>query len=115
MKQGNDFMVDMLDLDSPEATGDVVWRACRPTGARVLNSDVWFTVPFQAQKQGLLVEVDPGIQRREHALRVRAYGDQVVRLSIAFTGELSGDDSPMLELHPSLAVEPLSVREMEAG
>jgi alpha-D-xyloside xylohydrolase len=115
MKQGNDFMVDLLDLDAPEAAGDVIWRACRPTGARVVDGDAWFTVPFQAQKRGLLVEVDPQVPRKEVQLRVRAYGDQIVRLSIAFDGELPGENSPMLELHPSLAVEPLSVRETVAG
>jgi alpha-D-xyloside xylohydrolase len=115
MKQGNDFMVDMLDLDAPEAAGDRIWRACRPTGARVQGEDIWFTVPFQAQKQGLLVEVDPQTERQEYQLRVRAYGEQVVRLSIAFGGEAPGDDSPMLELHPSLVVEPLSLRETDVG
>ena len=49
MKQANNFARDMLDLDVPEAAHDVVWRACRPVGARTADGDVFFTVPFQAQ------------------------------------------------------------------
>ena len=94
MKQGNDFMVDLLDIDSPEAAGDVIWRACRPTGTRVVDGDAWFTVPFQAQKRGLLVEVDPHVPCKEVQLCVRAYGDHIVRLSIAFDGELLDDNDP---------------------
>ena len=45
MKQGNDFMVDMLDFDLPEAQQDVLWRAYVPTAAEVGNSDIFLTVP----------------------------------------------------------------------
>ena len=116
MKQGNDFMVDLLDLDLPEAADDVLWRACRPTGARAVGGDVWLTVPFQAQEPGLLVEADLETTRRDVQLRVRAYGDQIVRLSAAFAGVTPGDDGPMLdEMHPSLAAVSLSVRETGSG
>ena len=33
IKQNNNFVVDMLNLETPEAADDVLWRACRPTSA----------------------------------------------------------------------------------
>ena len=114
MKQGNDFMVDMLDFGAAEAGDDVLWRACRPVAVRVVDGVVEIMLPFQAQKPGLLHEPDPSIERQLHKLLVRAYGDSAVRLSIAFAGAL-WDDSPMLRLHPDLAQVPLEVQAREDG
>ena len=59
MKQANNFMIDMLDLDLPQASDEILWRACRPTKIdNALNGDVFITIPFQAQKPGLSVEAD---------------------------------------------------------
>ncbi len=114
MKPGNDFMIDMLDFDLPAARADMLWRACKPTAARVVQGAVVFTVPFQAQKHGMQVEADPEIARRDCELWVRAYGDAVLRLSIAFE-DARIDDSPMLEVHESLAPQPLVVLPTERG
>jgi hypothetical protein len=43
MKRGKDSMIDMLDLGTPEAAENVVWRTCRPTGAKVADGNVWFS------------------------------------------------------------------------
>ena len=120
MKQANDFLIDMLDFDTPETADDILWRACRPTEVNAVNSDVYLTVPFQAQKKGLVVEADSGIARKEYKLRVRAYGDGIIRLSIAFGDALPDDanpglDSPMLEMHDSLVVEALSAQTTDSG
>lgn len=115
MKQGNDFMVDMLDLGSPEAADDVLWRACRPTAAWEEDGDVVLAVPFQAQKQSLLVDVDPDVPRQETDLRLRAYGAGIMRLTVALEGEALGHDSPMLELDASVAPVSLAVVATDAG
>ncbi|MBN1867100.1 alpha-xylosidase [Candidatus Sumerlaeota bacterium] len=114
-------MQDILDLEQPEAEEDRVWRACRPTAAREADGDVFLTVPFEAQKKrdprkrGFKLEPDPETARRDFDLRLRAYGDAIVRVSLAFAGQARGDDGPMLDLHDSLRREALSVRETETG
>jgi alpha-D-xyloside xylohydrolase len=119
MKQTNDFMVDMLDLEKPEAANDVLWRACTPTRARAAHGDVVLTVPFQAQIPGLLVEADREKPRRDYVLRVRAYGDSVVRITVDFSAQIpvgkAADVSPMLEIHPSLCPQPLRVVRTDNG
>ena len=116
MKQANDFMVDMLDLELPEASNDILWRACRPTQIDTAsNGDVFITIPFQAQQPGLSVEADLEIPRREYRLRIRAYGDDILRLSISFIGETPEDSSPMLELGESLCMTPLAVQTTDSG
>jgi len=121
MKQTNDFLIDMLDFDAPETANDTLWRACRPTGIGCAsNGDIFLTIPFQAQKKGLAVEADSEIARKEYRLWVRAYGDSIIRLSIAFADPMPDDvnpglDSPMLEIHDSLVVEALSAQTTDSG
>lgn len=116
MKQANDFLIDMLDFDAPETADDTLWRACRPTGISCAsNGDAFLMIPFQAQKKGLEVEANSEIARKEYKLRVRAYGDSILRLSIAFDESGPDDDSPMLEMHDSLVVETLSAQTTDSG
>lgn len=124
MKQANDFMIDMLDTDSPEAVSDVLWRACRPVDvSNTPDGDIVLVIPFQAQKipfqanGGLAIEDNQDLPRRTYALRVRAYGNRLMRLSIAFAGSSAfpDADSPMLAMDESLLVEPLSARATTTG
>lgn len=118
MKPNNCFMANMLDMELPDASKDVFWRACRPTAAKAVDGDVILTVPFQAfrtEKPGIRVKPNEATPRKSYALRVRAYGDEIIRLSIAFTGELPADDSEMLELHSSIKHTPLAVETTETG
>lgn len=118
MKQTNRFVNDMLDYDLPEAAGDVLWRACRPTGAHVSGDAVVLEVPFQAQKRGgalTAIVADDGCPRVNRELVVRAYGDSVIRVTLAVDGEIPGDESVMLEWHESLKPEPLSVKQTDKG
>jgi alpha-D-xyloside xylohydrolase len=116
VKQTNNFLFDMLDMETPEATDDILWRACRPTGiSRTSNGDLFLIVPFQAQKQEWTVEADPEIPRKEYKLRVRAYGDSIIRLSVAFADVLPDDNSPMLAKHNSLTANPLSIQTTDTG
>jgi alpha-D-xyloside xylohydrolase len=77
MKQGNDFLTDMLDLGTAASAGDVIWRACRPTRVEELDGDVLLLVPFQAQKSSMAVAADLATDRKCYPIRVRAYGDQL--------------------------------------
>jgi alpha-D-xyloside xylohydrolase len=114
MKQGNDFMVDMLDFDLPQTRSDVLWRAYKPTAAAAVDGDVILTVPFQAQTGGTRPVADLAEPQASYRLRLRAYGDSALRVSVAFDGEL-WEESAMLDLDPSLHVQPLSVTATETG
>lgn len=118
MKQGNDFMVDLLDFDLPEAQADVLWRACKPVSATHLADEVVLSVPFQAQKGGMRPEADLDVPQRTFDLRIRAYGDAqggaVLRLSVVFAGD-PVDSSPMLAFDPSLELQPLAVEQTAEG
>ncbi len=117
MKQGDRFQTAMLDFDDPASDGDVIWRACEATGAEARDGVALVTVPFAAQ-DGRSFIPDSGKARREHRLEVRAYGDEVVRISVSF-GDDPADgaaaDSPMLCWDPSLELQPLSVRAARPG
>jgi alpha-D-xyloside xylohydrolase len=115
LQQGNDFMRDMLDLETPEAAHDVLWRACIPQAAEAINGDVYVTVPFEAQRPGLVIHADHETPRKNYRLRLRAYGPEVIRFSIAFLGDLPGDEGPMLALDKTLTHTPLNVREAANG
>ncbi len=114
MKQGNDFMVDMLDFDLPEAEDDVLWRAYKPTAAAAVEGDVILTVPFQAQTRGTRPAVAADEPQAVYRIRLRAYGDVALRVSVAFAGDV-WEDSAMLDLDPALALQPLAVSETNTG
>jgi alpha-D-xyloside xylohydrolase len=91
-----------------------IWCVGRPTAAAVHDGDVLLTAPLQAQKPGDFW-ADDSVPARECQVRVRAYGPATLRLSVAFDGSQAGDQSPMLELDPSMARVPLSVRAVKCG
>lgn len=116
MKQANNFMIDMLDLELPEASDDILWRACRPTKIdSAANGDVFITIPFQAQKPGLTVEAALEIPRKEYKLRLRAYDKDILRLSLSFADEWPSDVSPMLAMDETLHIVPLAVQKTDEG
>jgi len=116
MKPSQHYLQGMLDLDSPEAAEDVVWTAGRPTAARTdENGAVTIDVPFRAVAAGPNRKLNDDEPTRAHRLVVRAYGDSVVRVSMALDGEPPGDKGHMLQLHESLIPEPLAVKPTGSG
>ena len=114
MRQANDFMMDMLDMDDPAAAADIIWRACRPTDVREQDGEVLIAIPFHPQAKGLKVAPDEAVPRRQHELRLRAYGGGAVRLSIVFDGHIL-DESPMLDWHVTMKKQPLSAARTKRG
>lgn len=106
MKQTNYQLIDFLDFDPAFPGNEALWRACTPTGISEENGDILINIPFQKQKNGPEIIPDTGTPRKEFILKLRAYGEKILRLSIAFTGE-SMPASPMLEMDPRLQVNPL--------
>lgn len=112
MKQMNKFRGDMLDMDV--VSDNIIWRACKPVSAVERDGAVILEVPFQAQTDPKFGS-DTSIPRENHTLVIRAYGNAIIRASIAFDGKIPGDDGILLEWHPSLKPEPLKVIKTDTG
>ncbi|MEX0654629.1 MAG: TIM-barrel domain-containing protein [Phycisphaeraceae bacterium] len=120
------FLDAMLDLDAPEAVDDVLWHACKPTAVRVMDGVVVCDLPFEAyqptHRGRAFAETfaDEATPRQTHALVVRAYGEGIVRVTLA-PGLTADDpltlpeDHGMLAWDPSLKPEPLSVQRTDTG
>ncbi len=106
MKQTNYYLFDFLDFSTDLNGEDILWRACEPTNIVVQGTDVLVTVPFQKQLCSNDIRPDDTVGRKEYKLRLRAYGEKILRVSVGF-GLPDMPDSPMLQLSPELEVVPL--------
>jgi alpha-D-xyloside xylohydrolase len=118
MKSQNNPLADLLDFDTPEASQDVLWSAGMPHSVHTLNGCTGIELDFSAQtfnQEG--IELDKNIPPRRHTLWVRAYGEEIIRLTINFNdSEMPADENnPMLEMAGSLKQVPLSVAKNSDG
>ncbi len=106
MRQLNDFMTDMADLDQhPEG---ILWRALSPTEVREEKGKVLLTIPFAPfSLQGSLKPLE-GEAPRIKTLTLEAPGSEILHLYDTHR------NSVMLDYHKTLAPETLSVQEEEA-
>jgi alpha-D-xyloside xylohydrolase len=107
MKRTNYHLFDFLDFDTSLNGEDLLWRACEPSDIKVDGSDVVITVPFQKQKCQMEIAPDTSAPRKDYYLRLRAYGDKIIRVSAGF-GVNAMPESQMLEISSQLSVIPLS-------
>lgn len=107
----------MLDMDSAEASRDVVFRAGKPLSARRDGGAAVFDVPFVPQElRNMFLFPAKGSTPEVRDLVVRAYGDSIVRVTVAFGGTIPDDRAnPMLEWHPSISAETLSPQRTDDG
>jgi len=128
MKQANEFLYDILDLDTPQASSDILWRAGSPTSAHTDDGAVLLDVPFCAQRieqatGGLalgdtkLLHIRPNkdVPSQSHRVMVRAYGGQIIRVTLALREAIPDDENAMLQWDPSLEAEALTIREVSEG
>lgn len=108
MQQTNYQLFDFLDFSTTLDEGDRLWRACTPTEVEEKNGDVFITIPFQKQQNSNEINPDTSAPRKNYVLRLRAYGQKIVRAAIGFGTEWM-EDSPMLELDARLTSNPLHV------
>jgi alpha-D-xyloside xylohydrolase len=104
MRQTNFYIHDLLDI--PKDSSACVWRACRPTGIEAQDGDILLTVPFQKQQPGNDIYPDRETPRKDYLFRLRAYGDEILRLSIGFDQPVM-EDSEMLDMRKDLRPTPL--------
>ena len=108
MKQTYYQLFDFLDFDPGKPGEEFLWKAGIPSGAGKEGTDVLLAVPFHKQLPGRDIQPDKESPPKEYQLRLRAYGDRILRIGIGF-GSDTFRNSEMLEIHPGLDIEPLSL------
>jgi len=107
MKQTNYQLVDFLDFDAELNGKELLWIAGAPKNIDQDGSDVVLEIPFQRQLPGVNIMPDRDAEPQTFQLRMRAYGEKILRVFVALEGGGSWPDSPMLEPDASLTVMPL--------
>lgn len=113
MRQTNYQLFDFLDFDPSLDQGDRLWRACSPTNIEEKDGDIFITVPFQLQNNSNEITPDNSVARKDYKLRIRAYGEKIVRVSLAFDGSTIAEESEMLQYADSLKKVALSFTKNE--
>ncbi len=115
MKYTNDFLYDMLDYDQATSQQQRIWVAGAVKGVTARQGCVEIEIPFYGQKQQPAFERDLSLSARTYTMLVQAYGDNIIRCSIAYDDRQLDGTSEMLALHPSLQQAPLDVEEIPGG
>jgi len=118
MKAKNTLFADLLDFDLPEAAHDVVWAAGHPVSVTSHNGLIGIELPFFAHIfDGEGLGLDESVSPVNHTLWIRAYGEDVVRLTLNVNDDRLPDDATnvMLEMAGSLNPSPLTVEQGDNG
>ncbi len=107
MKQTNYQLFDFLDFDTELNEGEALWRACTPERIEEKNGEIFISVPFQKQNNSNEITPDTTEPRKVYVLRLKAYGNKILRVSMALEGSIS-ESSEMLDLSSDLHISPLS-------
>ncbi len=109
MKQTYYQPFDFLDLDPTRPGTEFIWKAGRPTDAMQDGTDVVLQIPFHRHLGGRDLAPDESGTAEDYRLRIRAYGDKILRISIDFDGPPMRD-SEMLAMDPDLVPEVLTLQ-----
>ena len=107
MIQTNYQLFDFLDFNPKLNEGDSLWRACRPVAIEERDGDVYIMVPFQKQNNSNEITPDLTEARKNYLLRLSAYGDKILRVSMEIGDEVM-ETSEMLQLDSRLRKLPLT-------
>ena len=102
------FQGDVLGTDLSK---DTLYHLGPVASASEEDGDVLFTAPLIA----LSPKLKNGAEAGTTYIRVRLYGDQVVRMLISRTKESFADESPMLEWSPAMKKMPAHLSKDENG
>lgn len=106
-----DLRTGFLELHHPARQQDRVWTYDYPIEARSDDEDVLIEADFRLLDSTLAPrEASP----RRMFLRLRAYGPEILRLTLSPDPTPLDDAGPMLEMHPSLRRTPLTVSRTES-
>ena len=112
MQQTNYQLFDFLDFSPQLNEGDRLWRACSPTHITEKDGEIFVTIPFQKQNNSNEITPDLAADRREYVLRIKVYGDKILRVTMALTGSVM-EDSVMLEMDARLQPTTLTFEKNE--
>ena len=98
MKQMNTFLTDMIDIQ-PGDTSRTLYRALPPTAAQQSGADVVMTIPFVAVNNPATGHAHSAGAANEckHSVRIRAYGNNIVRVSMIHGTEIPDEKNPMYQ------------------
>lgn len=102
MKQTNYYIFDFMDFDSDLSRDESLWKAYASTNVKEDNGDVLITIPYQKQKLQEDMEADLAVSQYSYDLRLRAYGDNIIRIFTSMVGDDMSDDSQMLSIDANL-------------
>ncbi|MFI3320218.1 MAG: alpha-xylosidase [Rikenellaceae bacterium] len=112
MSQTNYQLFDFLDFDQAMSGNESIWIGCAPLSAWVDQGDVVLDVPFQKQIVSNDIEADFSVAPVNYQLRLRAYGDKILRVAVGFN-QPAMQESVMLEMDATLQTLALKVEENE--
>lgn len=113
MQQTNYYIFDWMDFDSDFSKDESLWKAYEPTAVNEADGDILVTVPYQKQVMQEDMLADTNVPQRDYTLRLRAYGDAVVRVFTSMAGDEMSDESHILDIHPDMKKMPLNVRQCD--
>src|ERR1044071_5215764 len=118
MKSQNNVLADLLDLDTPDASQDILWSVGTPQTVGTLDGYAGIDLDFFAQtlnEEG--IEPNENIPPKRHTLWVSAYGEEIIRLTINFNSNEfpSIENNSMLDIDQTLTRVPLSIQKNSKG
>ena len=113
MQQTNYYIFDWMDFDSDFSKDESLWKAYEPTAVNEADGDILVTVPYQKQVLQEDMLADTNVPQRDYTLRLRAYGNAVVRVFTSMAGDEMSDESHILDIHPDMKKMPLNVRQRD--
>lgn len=115
MQQTNYYIFDWLDFDKNLSRDESLWKAYPQTEIHEENGDVILNIPYQKQVLQEDMLADENVEMESHPLRLRAYGDSIVRLFTTMIGDEISDESDMLQMDSRLLHTPLSIETDDHG
>ena len=115
MQQTNYYIFDWLDFDKNLSRDESLWKAYPQTEIHEENGDVILNIPYQKQVLQEDMLADENGEMESHTLRLRAYGDSIVRLFTTMIGDEISDESDMLQMDSRLLHTPLSIETDDHG
>lgn len=108
MQRTNYYLFDWLDFDRELKRDESLWKAYTSVDVKEDNGDIIISVPYQKQVLQEDMLADTSVPHRNVPLRLRAYGDRIVRVFTSMVGDEITESSYMLEMDKGLSKTKLS-------
>lgn len=103
MQRTNYYLFDWLDFDRELKRDESLWKAYTSVDVKEDNGDIIISVPYQKQVLQEDMLADTSVPHRIVPLRLRAYGDRIVRVFTSMVGDEITESSYMLEMDKGLS------------